>query len=518
MNLTKAAGVYRFDGFILDLDRGVLLSPAGAELSLRRKSFDLLCILVANAGRLLDRDTLNQAIWSDVIVTDDAITQCVRDVRLAIGDAAQRIVKTVPRRGYVFAAKVTSASDPILNQPATGAGTLADTPSIAVLPFQNLSGDPEQEYFADGIVEDITTALSRTGWLFVIARNSSFAYKGKSPDIRAVGRELGVRYVLEGSIRKSAKRIRITCQLIEAATAGHVWAERFDGEMADIFDVQDHIAAAVVGAVEPGLKRAEIARATAKPTERLDAYDLYLRAWPYYNAGGREASDTAITLLRQALEIDPAYVRAKALLASAYATRNAQQFEVPGDREMGIALAREILEIGTDDPEALCRVGFTLSQLSGDFPAAFAALDRALRLHPNSVLILNRLAWVHCHANDPEPAIALWQRAIRLSPLDPSMGAMLLGLGTAHLMAARNAEALPFLQRAVQEAPRFLSTHRMLIHCLTRLNRPEEARAAATRLLAIRPDYRVGPAPTYRFTPAFWEERRQAELAAGLSE
>jgi adenylate cyclase len=204
-----------------------------------------------------------------------------------------------------------------LGAPERPAFPLPEKPSLAVLPFQNMSGDPEQEYFADGVVEDIITALSRTGWLFVIARSSSFAYKGKSPDIRAVGRELGVRYVLEGGIRKSAKRIRITCQLGEAATGGHVWADRFDGEMEDIFDLQDHITEAVVGAIEPSLKRAEIARATAKPTEWLDAYDLYLRAWPYYNASGREASDAAIALLRRALEIDPAYVRAKALLASA---------------------------------------------------------------------------------------------------------------------------------------------------------------------------------------------------------
>ena len=431
-------------------------------------------------------------------------------VTLIVEDLGTPELKNIAQPIRVFRASLGAPERPALPLP--------EKPSLAVLPFQNMSGDPEQGYFADGVVEDIITALSRTGWLFVIARNSSFAYEGKSPDIRAVGRELGVRYVLEGSIRKSAKRVRITCQLIAAATGGHVWADRFDGEMEDIFDLQDHITAAVVGAIEPSLKRAEIARANAKPTGRLDAYDLYLRAWPHYNASGREASDLAIALLRRALEIDPTYMRAKALLASAYATREAQKFVLPGDLEMGIALAREILETETDDPEALCRAGFTISQLAGDFPAAFTALNRALRLHPNSVLVLNRLAWVQCHAGDPEPAVALWERAIRLSPLDPSMGAMLAGIGTAHLMAQRNADALPFLQRAVQEAPKFLTTHRMLIHGLTRLGRLEEARAAAARLLEIRPDYRVGPVPTVRFSLAFMEERRQAELAAGLPE
>jgi adenylate cyclase len=517
MSVADGEAIYRFEGFILDLARGALLTANGEELSLRRKSFELLRLCVVNAGRLLDHDMITRAVWSDVIVTDGGIAQCVRDVRRALGDDAQRIIKTVPRRGYVFAAKVTSASDQLLEMAAV-AIPLPGKPSIAVLPFQNLSGDSEQEYFADGVVEDITTALSRTGWLFVIARNSTFAYKGKSPDIRTVGRELDAQYVLEGSIRKSAKRMRITCQLIEAATGRHVWGDRFDGEMEEIFDLQDHITAAVVGAIEPNLKRAEIARARVKPIERLDAYDLYLRAWPYYNASGREASDTAITLLRRALEIDQTYVRAKALLASAYTTREAQQFNTPGDREKGIALARDVLEGGTDEPEALCRVGFAMSELLGDFPAAFTALNRALRLHPNSVLTLNRLAWVHCHANDPEPAVALWERAIRLSPLDPSMGAMLAGLGTAHLLAQRNAQALPLLQRAVQEAPNFLTTHRFLIYALIRLGRLDEARAAAARLLEIRPGYRVGSISTALYSPAFMEERRQSELAAGLPE
>lgn len=393
---------------------------------------------------------------------------------------------------------------------------LPEMPSLAVLPFRIMGGDPEQDYFADGVVEDIISALSRTGWLFVIARNSSFAYKGKSPDVRAVGRELGVRYVLEGGIRRSATRIRITCQLIEAATAGHVWADRFDAEMEDIFNLQDRITETVVGAIEPSLKRAEIARATAKPTERLDAYDLYLRAWSSYNAAAREASDLAISLLRRALEIDPKYVRAKALLANAYYMRVELQFGSGDDREAAIALVREILEVGSDDPEALCRVGLAISDLLGDFPAALAVLNRALHLHPNSVLTLNFLAWVHCHANDSEPAVALWERAMRLSPLDPSMGAMLAGLGTAHLMANRNTQALPLLRRAVQEAPKLLIGYRHLILALSRLGRHDEACAVAARWLEIRPDYRHGLEPTILYSLAFSEERRQSELAAGI--
>jgi TolB-like protein len=219
MKVVDEGAHYRFEGFILDLARGALVTASGQDVALRRKSFELLRVLVENEGRLLDHDTIIQSVWSDVIVTDGSIAQCVREIRRALGDDRKRIIKTVPRRGYVFAAKVTIASNQLSNQVAPPPITFPGQPSIAILPFQNLSGDPEQDYFADGVVEDITTALSRTGWLFVIARNSSFAYKGKSPDIRTVGRELGVRYVLEGGLRKSASRIRISCQLIEATLA-----------------------------------------------------------------------------------------------------------------------------------------------------------------------------------------------------------------------------------------------------------------------------------------------------------
>ena len=234
-------------------------------------------------------------------------------------------------------------------------------------------------------------------WLFVIARNSSFAYKGKSPDIRAVGRELGVRYVLEGSIRRSTNRIRITCQLIEAATGGHVWADRFDGEMEDIFDLQDHITEAVVGAIEPSLKRAEIARATAKPTERLDAYDLYLRAWPYYNASGREASDHCdCSAPTRAGDRSDICAREGALGERlCHARRTAILFAATERSELH--WRAKSLKSDSDDPEVLRRVGFAMSQLLGDFPAAFTALNRALRLHPNSVLVFE-IGWRGCIA------------------------------------------------------------------------------------------------------------------------
>ncbi|MGH7211934.1 MAG: adenylate/guanylate cyclase domain-containing protein, partial [Acetobacteraceae bacterium] len=246
-------------------------------------------------------------------------------------DLGTPTLKNISQPVRVYRLRLTPPDRPVLPS--------LDKPSLVVLPFQNMSGDPEQEYFADGIVEDITTALSRTGWLFVISRNSAFTYKGRAVDVRQVGRELGVRYVLEGSIRKTAERVRITCQLIAAADGNHVWADRFDGELADIFDLQDRITERVVGAIEPSLQRAEIIRATSKPTASLDAYDCYLRALPRFYANTKPDLETAIGLLRHALELDPDYVRAKGFLAHVYSMRNTQGWDTSDGQAGQLALA-----------------------------------------------------------------------------------------------------------------------------------------------------------------------------------
>ena len=267
MDTAASEAVYQFEGFVLDLVRGALLDAKGVEVPLRAKSFDLLCLFVTNAGRLLDRDAINQAIWSDVVVTDDAITQCVRDIRRAIGDVHQRILKTVPRRGYIFAATVTRGGQQPLAVPTAEPLPLPDKPSIAVLPFANLSGDPEQEYFSDGLAVDIITALSRSRSLFVIARNSSFTYKGQTIDVKQVRRELAVRYVVEGSVRRAAGRIRVNAQLIDAETGSHIWAERYDRALEDVFAVQDAITEALTTAINPAIADAELRRALRKPPE-----------------------------------------------------------------------------------------------------------------------------------------------------------------------------------------------------------------------------------------------------------
>ncbi len=302
MNTAPHVATYRFEGFVLDLTRGSLLTAAGEELPLRRQSFEMLCLLVENAGRLLDRDTINRAIWSDVAVTDDSMAQCVRDIRRAIGDDAQRILKTVPRRGYLFDVVVTHDTPAAPSQPGLA---LPDKPSLVVLPFQNMSGDSEQVYFIDGLVEDITTALSCIRSLFVIARNSAFSYQGRTVDVRQIGRDLGVRYALEGSVRRAGNRLRVTAQLIDATSGSHVWAERYDRDVSDIFAVQDEIATSVAGVIEPALADAEQQRVLRKPPERLDAWEAYQRGLWHFNKYGSGENQAAQTFFRRAIALDP---------------------------------------------------------------------------------------------------------------------------------------------------------------------------------------------------------------------
>ena len=351
MDAAPPVATYRFAGFILDFRRGALLTASGEALSLRRQSFELLRLLAEHAGRLLDRDTINRAIWSDVAVTDDSITQCVRDIRRAIGDDAQRILKTVPRRGYLLAAEVVVVRDPPAVLPLGLA--LPDRPSLVVLPFQNMSGDPEQAWFADGLVEDITTALSCIRSLFVIARNSAFAYQGRGWDVRQIGRDLGVRYALEGSVRRAGDRLRVTTQLIDATSGGHVWAGRYDRDVSDIFAIQDEIATSVAGIIEPALADAEQQRVLRKPLDRLDAWEAYQRGlWHFYNHGADE-NQAARTFFRRAIELDPKFAPGH------YGYALALQWEIwhystrPFSEVQGLPLDEALIAVSLDDKDAM---------------------------------------------------------------------------------------------------------------------------------------------------------------------
>src|SRR5579863_183104 len=318
MDTAGLAAVYQFDGFALDLVRGALLDPNGAELPLRAKSFDLLRLFVANPGRLLARDTINKAIWPDLHVTDDAVTHCVRDIRRALGDDRQRTIKTMPRRGYIFTVKVTRAGE--LGErtlPANNVLATSDRPTIAVLPFSNMSGDPDQQYFSDGVTDDIITDLSRSRSLFVIARNSSFTLKKHAIDIREAARQLGVSYLLEGSVRRSGSWVRVTAQLIDAESGKYIWAERYNRQVTEVFSAQDEITAAIVQPILAVVSNFEQQRALRKPGATLTAWETYELGLWHMGRGNRVDNAKAQNFFDQASDSDPSLAAAHSAAAMA---------------------------------------------------------------------------------------------------------------------------------------------------------------------------------------------------------
>ncbi|WP_270938031.1 winged helix-turn-helix domain-containing protein [Falsiroseomonas oryzae] len=484
-------------GLRLDVSRCCLLRSDGSEIPLRRKSFDVLRYLAENAGRLVGRAELMEAVWRGVYVNEDSATQCVAEVRRALGDDGRQALRTVAGRGYVLDVPAPverrEATPPGRDENPAGAGIapppgLPQAPSLAVLPFDNIGDDPEQAYFADGLVEELTSALSRIRALFVIARNSSFTFKDRAVDMHEAGRELGVRYLLRGSVRRAGPRIRVAVQLVDAtAGAQQVWGDRFEGTLDDIFGLQDRIAEAIAGAVEPSLRHVEIERARRKPTERLDAYDLYLRALPAYYAMTREGSDAALALLRRAIAADPGYSLAKAFAARTHLSRAAQGWSGPGDTAEGIRLAREALADHHDDPATLRLAGHALTYLAYEHEEPSAALERALRLNPNSAEVLGSAAWMRLYNGDPASALPLFERATRLSPLDPETSHFLGGCAYGRLMLGEPAKALPPAQGAVRQQPRWPTGHRALIVAQWLLGACEAARDAVRRHRAETP-------------------------------
>ena len=383
-------------------------------------------------------------------------------------------------------------------------------PSIAVLPFQNMSGDPEQDYFADGMVEDIITGLSRIKWLFVIARNSSFTYKGRTVDVKQVGRELGVRYVLEGSVRKVGSRVRITCQLIEGETGAHIWAERYDRPLDDIFALQDEITLSVVGAIEPNLRLAEVERAKRKRPDSLDAYDLVLQALPDVYSRMPEQSQRALRLLARALELDPTYALAHACAAQcnhAIFLRGGQNIE---NRKAAVRHAQAALAYGQDDALALTLAGFSIGMEGHDRAAAFAAFEASLAVSPSSALSFMQGSVIHALAGDAERAIEWSEKGLRLSPLDPWRSSSFLALALAKFHLGQDQEAAADARKSVQSSPGFSIPYVALAAALSRLGRLEEAKTVAARVLELQPEFRYS-----RFLAA---ANCETKLAAALSE
>jgi adenylate cyclase len=404
---------------------------------------------------------------------------------LAFEDMGEQALKNITRpvRVYRVAAAIGSASTPTSLGPP-----LPDKPSIAVLPFANMSGDPEQEYFVDGMVEEIITALSRIRWLFVIARNSTFTYKGRAVDVKEVGRELGVRYILEGSVRKAGTRVRITGQLIDALTGTHLWADRFDGSLEDVFELQDRVAVSVAGVIEPALQAAEMRRSAARPTTDLSAYDLYLRALAVLYPTTKDRIFEALGLLEQAITIDRHYGPALSWAAICHVqlVRDGWAEEPETSRRKASDLARQALQVAENDPSILANAASVLGYFGEDIGAMIGLVDRALALNPSFARGWYASGLLRVFAGDPDLAIEHVETSLRLSPRD-RMGQPLFVLGQAYFFKRRFDEAAAKLLLSIQDEPGFPYSYRTLAACYAHMGRLDEVRAIVARLRAITP-------------------------------
>ncbi len=424
-----------------------------------------------------------------ICVSEDAWRQVEGKVAAQFTDIGEPPLKNIARPIRVFR---IDPSDGTVAAPAAAERPLSANASIAVLPFANLSGDAEQDYFADGMVEDIITGLARIKWLFVIARNSSFVYKGKVVDMKQVGRELGVRYVLEGSVRKAGNRVRITGQLIEAATGRHLWAERYDRPLDDIFALQDEITLSVVGAIEPSLRHAEIERVTRKRTENLDAYDLKMRALALLSTITHEDATQAIGFLERALALDPHCAGAHALMALGYRTRYGTPGGTDEDRDAAIRNARAEIALGSDDATALALAGLVLSQIGNDGATGLRLFDRALALSPSNNIALGASAVTLAWIGQIDLAVERAELARRLSPFDPMSFLPNLALAIAHFQAGRFAESADAARRAADINPQFPMAEALYAAALVRLGRNAEAHEVAQRIIAADPTFSLG--------------------------
>ena len=488
----EGSGSYSFGRFVLSLDRGALLAD-GAECGLRPKSFALLKHLVENPGRLIDSDEIMRVVWPGVFVSDDNITQCVRDVRRALGDDKKQLLRTVQRRGYLFSPEIRHEASPKPSSNPAAAEAVRHAPrqnpgkpSIAVLPFQNMSGGPEQEYFVDGMVEEIVTALSRIRWLRVIPRVSSFTYKGQALDIKQVGRELGARYVLEGSVRKAGDSLRITGRLIDAETVSHLWIDRFDGSLNDVFDFQDRVASSVAGVIEPALHAAEAARATGNPTDDLTAYDLYLRGHAIFVAATGQFPE-AVRLMEQAIARDPNYSQALAWAAAGlmWLIGDGRSNDVVRDRAKAIDFATRALSAADDDPNIIVNAANVLSWFGEDIGAMLALIDRALAINPNFARGWHVSGLLRLRAGDLDAAISHSETSLRLSPRSGACGSTRLIIGAAHFFARRFDQALPMLLLATQDDATDPHPFRYLAACYAQMGRLNDARTICARLRVI---------------------------------
>ncbi len=504
----------QFERFTLDRARGRLRAD-DRDIELRPKSFDVLRYLVENADRLVAKAEILKAVWPNVVVSDNSLTRCMSDVRLALGDADHRIIKTVPRRGYMFAAEVSTPAA------ATTALALPDRPSIAVLPFANRSGDGQQDYFADGISEDLITNLSKFAGLFVIARHSAFRYRGTDLDVRQIGRELGVRYLLMGSVRRDAERVRITAQLVDAETTTQLRAEYYDRELTGIFAVQDEVAQKIVGTLIAHISRSEFERALAKPPEAFSAYDYWLRGNDIMKSWQGDPSGEMLAAARSyyehAIAADPTYAPPVCGLALTYLAAWLEpyphqaltpQYQRPSTIEHALKLAQRAVELDPNLPDAHMMLANILRWLYRRSESS-AEYDRAFELNPNLADYRFGLALIHWGRT--EEGMDYLKRIIRLDPFHPP--ACQTFLGNAYYQAGRYEEALENLRAAARRLPNFRPTYVWLAATAGQLDYDKEAREAAAIVL------QRDPAFTIRYWLDLHQFAKQADadrLAAGL--
>lgn len=509
--------LFLFDKFVLDSRRRELRCGEDVR-SVEPQVFDLLEFLIRHRDRVVTKDELIAAVWNGRIVSDATLASRLNSARSAIGDNGenQRLIRTVLRKGVRFVGEVDE--HPHLETARRGhlqqQTVLPDKPSIAVLPFADMSGESDQEYFADGMAEEIITALSRCKTLFVIARNSSFTYKGKAVDVRQVGRELGVRYVLEGSVRRSGDRLRFTAQLIDTESGAHIWADRFEGEMSGVFMLQDRITESVVAVIEPNIQLAEIERLKQKPAANLDAYDLLLRAQQLQYQFTRPSIDGAIDFARQALAIDPGYASAMALQAYCHAERHFQGWtdDPAAEAAEGVRLARHALECDRSDANVLWMSAHVTLRLAADVQQAKELAHRSLAFNPNSAIALTVAALTEIHSGNAGLAFDLVLRARQLSPRDPREWYTSSIIALAHFASGQYGECTAWAEKALTLNPHHAGAQWLLVGSLVKLGKSESAVAAAHRMRQGR-DITISK---LRERLIFMDERLWRELVHGL--
>lgn len=457
----------------------------GEPITLGARAFDVLAYLSANADRVITKEELLDHVWAGVLVEESNLTVQIAGLRNALG---KDTVKTVPGVGYKF----TLGSDAPQTTASKDAPPVPTIPSVAVLPFANLTGSDDNGYMVDGIVNEITSALARVSSFFVISTTSTFTYRGKAIDLTEVGRDLGVRYILEGSIQKAGDRLRIFTNLVEAKTARMIWHDRFDGSIEDIFDLQDTVAESVAAAIEPKLIWAEAARARSKPTQNLAAYDLCMKAAPLvYRQNSLAHLEEGLALLKQALSLDPDYLQAKALTCYAHTGAFASRWWPFEKAVAALPLARDVLASNTDDPLALCYVGHYVAYLGQDRDAGLTALKRAQALNPNSGTIAMLLGWVHNYRSESEDAIEQLERAIRISPLHPQIAISKSGIAQALFYKHQLEDAARYYEEAMADFPEFATAQLGLIGCYWKLGELEKSAKMAEWFRQKVPDMSV---------------------------